>query len=59
MKTFKIDVKVKVAEVWIDDGFDMTDTHWIEYIESKFKEMIPYAYDHEVQVVVKVKEVSK
>jgi methyl coenzyme M reductase subunit D len=55
MKTWKIEVKVKVAEIWVDDGFDLEDTHWKEYIEEKFKSMIPYAYDHEIQVEVKVK----
>ena len=56
MKTFTLKVSVKVADVWIDDGFDLTAPVWKEEVVNALKGLLPDAYDHEV--IVEVQDVK-
>jgi methyl coenzyme M reductase subunit D len=52
MKTWKIEITLKVDDSWVADGFDASER--IEEIEDLMTNMLPYAYEHEVQAKVKI-----
>lgn len=52
MKTFKLELTVKVADLWIEDGFDLNDPLRQEQLIESIQSMLPYAHDHEVQVEI-------
>ncbi len=52
MQTFSFNVKMKVADSWVADGFQIKDR--IEQIEELIAGLLPYAYGHECIVTVKV-----
>jgi len=52
MKTWKIEVTLKVADNWVEDGFDASER--LQQIEQSFADLLPYAYDEEVVVKAKV-----
>ncbi len=52
MQTFSFTVKMKVADSWVADGFQVADR--IDQITEKIQELIPYAYGHECIVSVKI-----
>ena len=54
MKTWKIEITMKVADSWVADGFNASNENRIEEIKELICGMLPYAYDHEVEVDVKV-----
>lgn len=51
MKAFSVTVKMKVADSWIADGFNLNERE--EEIKDAFSAMLPYAYGHEVNISVK------
>lgn len=53
MKKWLIQIEIKVADLWIEDGFDMSKR--IEDLEEQIvSQMLPYAYGHEVNVKAKI-----
>lgn len=52
MKTFKIEITLKVADSWVADGFDASER--LEEIEEQIASILPFAYGHELQVKAKV-----
>lgn len=52
MQTFSFTVKMKVADSWVADGFQVKDR--IEQIQDKISELLPYAYGYECKVTVKI-----
>jgi methyl coenzyme M reductase subunit D len=54
MKTWKFEITMKVADSWIADGFNGSDESRIEQIAEAMHAMLPYAYEHEVEVTIKV-----
>ena len=53
MKTWKIEIEMKVNETWIEDGFDAGQR--IGEIEELISNLLPYAYEYEFQVKAKIK----
>jgi len=54
MKIWKLQINIAVSQNWIDDGFDLKDR--IEEIEEKLRDMLPYAYENEMEIKIKIKE---
>jgi len=52
MKTFKIEITLKVADSWIADGFDASER--LEEIEEQITSILPFAYGHELEVIAKL-----
>lgn len=52
MKTWKINVTLKVADTWIEDGFDAAER--LEQIQELLSELLPYAYGREFKVEAKI-----
>jgi hypothetical protein len=52
MKTWKIEINLKVSDNWIEDGFDASER--IEEIAEMMQQLLPHAYGHEVQANVKI-----
>jgi len=50
MKTFRVNIEIKVAQCWIEDGFDLSERE--QQIIDAFKEMLPYAYDDEMVIKI-------
>lgn len=53
MKTWKIEITLKVDETWVEDGFDASER--LEEIQDKLADLLPYAYGHEFQIIAKIK----
>ena len=55
MKTWKLEVTLKVADCWIEDGFDAGSPAWITGIQEALEELLPYANPgQEVKAKVKI-----
>lgn len=52
MRTWKIEIEMKVADAWVADGFDASER--IEDIQDALSHLIPYAYGNEVTVKAKI-----
>ena len=57
-KTFELSIEIKVAQCWIDDGFDATTPAWKEGIENAIRELMPHARGYEFVVTVKKAEIK-
>ena len=44
MKKLKWVVEFTVSEIWVEDGFDLTDERLLEMLAGD----LPYAYEHEL-----------
>lgn len=52
---WKMQIELEVSENWVEDGFNMSDEWRIEKLKEHFtSDQLPYAYDHEVIVKVKI-----
>lgn len=52
MKTWKLEITVKVADSWVTDGFDLKER--LEQIEEQLTTMLPFAYEHELQIKARI-----
>lgn len=52
MKTWKIEIKLKVSDNWIEDGFDASER--TQEIADMMQGLLPYAYGNEIQAKVKI-----
>lgn len=52
MKTWKIEIELKVSDNWVEDGFDASER--TEQIAEMMQGLLPYAYGHEVKAKVKI-----
>lgn len=52
-------IDFSVASAWIEDGFNLLDSHWIQKITDFFKGLLPFAYDHETIVKINIQKVQK
>lgn len=53
MKTWTIQLTIKVADSWIADGFDANDR--LDEISEQVSRILPFAYGHELKVKAMVK----
>jgi len=53
MKKWKIEITVKVSDNWVDDGFDLSEVEREEQLKEAIRSMLPYAYDHEMEIEIK------
>ena len=53
MKTWKLNVSIKVHEDWVSDGFNVDDRR-IDYINELLGQLIPYATPSELVISTKV-----
>lgn len=51
---WKLQVTLEVSENWIEDGFDASTKESLEVMEEVLRERLPYAYDHEFKIGIKV-----
>ena len=54
MKKWKLEIEIDVSQNWIDDGFDLSERQ--EEIEELLRSMLPYAYEHEMEIKIGIKE---
>lgn len=52
-KKWTIEIKLEVADTWIEDGFNAAER--LEEIEENLSSLLPYAYGHEFKIIAKVK----
>jgi hypothetical protein len=50
MKTFKVSATIKIADVWIEDGFNLNEKSFKNQLKEGIQDMIPHAYEHEIKV---------
>lgn len=59
MITWKVTLELSVADVWIDDGFNLEEQEWKDDITQYFESVIPYAFENEVIVKnLKINEIK-
>ena len=56
MKIWTLRVTVQVADVWVEDGFDMAER--MGQLNESIKDMLPYAYHGEMQVTSKIIDIE-
>lgn len=54
MKTWKIELELKVADAWIADGFNPSDPKTLERIEEILQDLLPYA-DYQIELKTKAR----
>lgn len=54
MKTWKIEITMRVSDSWIEDGFNLKERIDSGEVSELMTGMLPHAYDHEVTAKVKI-----
>ena len=54
MKTWKAEITISVADSWIVDGFNLTETRLNKILEAGMEKALPYAYAGEISVGGKI-----
>ena len=57
--TWEIKIKLKVADTWVMDGFDLHDEQDIEFLKDILRERLPYAREDEMKIDIKVTKAPK
>lgn len=57
MKKWTIRIEVSVSDIWVADGFDMSQR--LEELKESIEGMLPYSYGDEVVVKTKILKAPK